>query len=295
MGEKATEGIMEKLIIVGVDGSAASDAAVEWAADDAARMGTALHVVIAVDRQPYAISKFPNLRTLDALSHGAVAALAQAAKTARLRRPDIDVTTETGAGHPGDVLRGQAGKALEIVVGSRGLGGFAGAVMGSVSVQVAGHVPGPVVVVRRAPDDFHGEIVVGVDDSEACEPALAYAFAQAASRGATLRAVHAWQLPVHAYAPDIGYDMDEIRTAQHHVAAEKLQPWRGKYPGVPVIDDVRCAHPVAALTAASATADLVVVGSHGHGAIGSAVLGSVSHGVLHHAHCAIAVVRPPVT
>jgi nucleotide-binding universal stress UspA family protein len=132
--------------------------------------------------------------------------------------------------------------------------------------------------------------VVGIDDAADCEPAIAYAFEQAAVRGVPLRAVYAWRLPIHVYAPEIAYDMDEVGATQHQVARDKLTAFTGKYPSVRVIEDVRCAHPVDALTDAAEGADLLVVGSHGRGALGSMLLGSVSRGVLHHAACPVAVV-----
>ncbi|MGW6505759.1 universal stress protein, partial [Nonomuraea angiospora] len=157
--------------------------------------------------------------------------------------------------------------------------------------HVAGHVPCPVVVVRGARRPVFQEVVVGVDDSPQCEPALAYAFEQAKLRGSTLRVVHAWQLPVHAFAPEIAYDMDEIRTAQHQLVRDRVKIFSDDHPEVKVVEDVQSAHPVEALTDASERADLLVVGSHGRGAVGSMLLGSVSRGVLHHAHCPVAVVR----
>ncbi|MFI7154627.1 universal stress protein, partial [Nonomuraea sp. NPDC050022] len=74
-------------------------------------------------------------------------------------------------------------------------------------------------------------------------------------------------------------------------ADEQLASWRERHPQVNVIADVRCAHPVNALATAGDRADLLVVGSHGRNAIESIVLGSVSRGVLHHAHCTVTVVR----
>ncbi|MEV0391382.1 universal stress protein [Nonomuraea sp. NPDC050643] len=136
-----------------------------------------------------------------------------------------------------------------------------------------------------------GEVVVGVDDAPECEPALAYAFGQAKLRGATLRAVHAWQLPVHAFAPEAAYDMDEVRAAQHQVVRDRVEALRATYPEVRLIEDIPAAHPVDALTDASERADLLVVGSHRGGALGSLLLGSVSRGVPHHAHRPVAVVR----
>ncbi|MFC4114226.1 universal stress protein [Nonomuraea zeae] len=280
------------MIIVGVDGSVTSRAAVEWAANDALRMRVPLRIVHAVDRSWYQIGKFPIGALPDTLLSEGRRILREALALVHERQPAVEVTVQDVEGEPALVLRDQAKDATEVVVGSRGLGGFAGALLGSVSTHVAGHARCPVVVVRgeRRPVPY-GEVVVGVDDSAECEPALAYAFEQAKLRGSTLRVVHAWQLPVHVYAPEIVYDMDEIRTAQHQVVRDRLAVFAPDYPQVTVIEEAPVAHPVAALTEASGRADLLVVGSHGRGAVGSALLGSVSRGVLHHAACPVAVVR----
>ncbi|GAA4583712.1 universal stress protein [Planotetraspora phitsanulokensis] len=277
-------------IIVGADGSPAALAAVEWAADDAARQRRPLRLVSVVDRWAYGIVKFPTTAG-DPLTMHAERALAEAETVANKRQPDVPVSIEIIEGLPAKILRDKAKEAAEIVLGTRGLGGFTGILIGSVSTHVAGQAHGPVVVVRPGWKDTHGEVVVGIDDSAECEAAIAYAVAQAEARGSTLRAVYAWQLPVHALAPEIGYDIDGVREAQHKVAAEKLAPWR-RQSDVTIMEDVVCAHPVDALTDASEAADLLVVGSHGRGALGSVMLGSVSRGVLHHAHCPVAVVRP---
>ncbi|MEV4582908.1 universal stress protein [Nonomuraea jabiensis] len=279
------------MIIVGADGSVNSRAALEWAADDAFRMRVALRIVHARDRSPYQIRKYPIDALPDALRREGQRILREAEDLVRERQPTVEVTTEDVEGPPAEVLREQAKDATEVVVGSRGLGGFAGALLGSVSMHVAGHVNCPVVVVRGERRPVWQEVVVGVDDSPECEPALAYAFEQAKLRGSALRVVHAWQLPVHAFAPEIAYDMDEIRTAQHQVVRDRVEIFSGDHPEVKVVEDVQSAHPVEALTDASERADLLVVGSHGRGALGSMLLGSVSRGVLHHAHCPVAVVR----
>ncbi|MEU8206554.1 universal stress protein [Streptosporangium sp. NPDC049046] len=283
---------MSALIIAGTDGSIGATAAVGWAADDAARTGLPLRIVTAVHRRPNDISRFPVLDgEEDAMTRGAREVLDEAEATARTRQPTAEVSTTLAEGPPSLVLRDLARDAAEIIIGSRGLGGFAGAVIGSVSMHVAGHAHCPVVVVQPGQVPAYGEITVGVDDSDACEPALAYAFEQARHRECTLRALYAWQLPVHVFAPEIAYDMDEVRIAQYAAMADRLASWRQKYPEVSLIEDVRCAHPVEALAEASKEGDLLVVGSHGRGTLGSLLLGSVSRGVLHHAHCAVAVVR----
>ena len=282
---------MSDLIVVGVDGSVPGFDAVAWAADDAFRMRVPLRIVFVVETWSYQqVPQIPTPEWDESLIESARKVLTEAEEIAREHRPTVEVSTELLTGNPAAALREQAGDATELVVGSRGLGGFAGAVLGSVSMNVAGQVPVPVVVVRPRAAVSHGEIVVGLDGSPACEPALAYAFRQAELRGSTLRAIYAWALPF-AFAADFSCDFEALRQTNERVAEDQLTPWRKRYPQVKVVADVRCGHPVNALTAAGDRADLLVVGSHGRGAIGSIVLGSVSRSLLHHAHCTVAVVR----
>jgi nucleotide-binding universal stress UspA family protein len=279
------------MIIVGVDGSAAARVAVDWAADDALRVHEPLRIVHAVDRLPYQIVKFPGPMSDDMLMRRARMVLDEAEHQVRSRQPYVEVSTEAIEGTPAMVLQDQAREAAELVIGSRGLGGFAGALLGSVSMHVAGQARCPVVVVRPEQEIVPGEVVVGIDDLPECQPALAYAVKQAQLRGATLRVIYAWQLPVHVYPPGIMYDLDDIVSFQRETIAARLSVYRERFPELHVIEDVPRAHPVDALTEVSAKAALVVVGSHGRGSMRSALLGSVSHGVLHHARCAVAVVR----
>ncbi|NUT44323.1 MAG: universal stress protein [Thermoactinospora sp.] len=279
------------MIVVGVDGSEAGRAAVEWAADEAGRTGEPVRLVHAVDRWPYQVSRYPAPELADWLTRGGEEILARAEEIARARQPHVEVATALAEGPVALTLRDQAKDASAIVVGSRGLGGFAGALLGSVSIHVAGQAHCPVVVVHADQGPVKGLIVVGVDDSPECEPALEYAFGQASMLGARVLAVHGWQLPTGLGSPELYFDMDEIRTARHQVVADRLAAMAEKFPQVEVAEMVRNAHPVDLLVQASAEADLVVVGSHGRGAVRSALLGSVSRGVLHHARCAVAVVR----
>ncbi|WP_338089939.1 universal stress protein [Nonomuraea basaltis] len=270
-----------------MDGSAPSAAAVEWAADDALRTGAELRIVHVLDRRPYEITRFLVSDQEDRLRKAAGKVLQAAEATARARQPTVEVSTRLAEGVPAAVLREQ--EASELVIGNRGVGGFAGALLGSVTMEVAAQANCPVIVVRAEPREKVGEIGVGVDDSDTCEPALGYAFEQARLRGATLRLIHAWQVPVHAFAPEILYDLGEVRAAQREAVGTRIAAWRARYPEVNLVEDVQNVHPVDALT--SAACDLIVVGSHGRGALGSLVLGSVSRGVLHHARCPVAVVR----
>ncbi|NUR92201.1 MAG: universal stress protein [Nonomuraea sp.] len=278
------------MVVVGVDGSASGFEAVVWAADDACRLGARLRAVCVVETWPYQVPQIPSPEWEDSLVTHAREVLAKAEGIVRERRPEVEVSTDVIVGTPSVALREQAGRATELVVGDKGAGGFAGAVLGSVSMNVAGQAPGPVVVVRNGVATAYGEVAVGIDGSPGCEPALAFAFRQADARGGRLRAVHAWPLPF-ALAPDFSCDLDALRESHQRVAREQLAPWRERYPGVDVVADVQPGHPVKELTAAGDRADLLVVGSHGRSGLGSIVLGSVSRGVLHHARCSVAVVR----
>jgi nucleotide-binding universal stress UspA family protein len=134
-------------------------------------------------------------------------------------------------------------------------------------------------------------VVVGVDGSPTSEAALAFAFEAAATRGVSLVAVHTWWDlfvdPTMAPLPD----WDAIEVDEREVLAERLSGWGEKYPDVPVQRLVERDQPAHALVEQSLRAQLVVVGSRGRGNFAGLVLGSVSHAVLHRAHCPVAVVR----
>ncbi|MEU6408925.1 universal stress protein [Microbispora sp. NPDC046933] len=279
-------------VIVATDGSRGAAAAVEWAAGDAARKGLPLRIVHAVDRLPYEIARYP-IPVEDQLDRAGRRILEEAEQAVRETHPAVRVATAMIEGDPSRVLRQEARNAAEIVIGSRGLGGFTGMLLGSVGTHVAGQVDVPVVVVRAGVSAPHGLVVVGVDGSDEAGAALTYAFEEARLRDCPLLALYAWQLPVYPFAPEITYDVDEVRKAQEDYVADALRTHRDRYPDVAAEMRAVCAHPVVALVEAGEKADLLVVGSRGRGAVGAAVLGSVSRAVLHHAHCPVAVVRPP--
>jgi nucleotide-binding universal stress UspA family protein len=277
---------MNDLIVVGTDGSPGADAALAWAADDAVRKGLRLELVHVLERGTYDLPRYPMPGLLEKLGEAAEAMLAEKAEMVRTRWPGVEVTTRVKAGSATAELRMRAESAAELVVGSRGRGGFASALLGSVGLGVAGHAHGTVVVVRPAVAE-RGQVVAGLDATDSSEPALAYAFTEAALRHVPLRAVYAYDVPLHA----LSLNVERLRRSQYEFVRDRLAPWRAKHPEVDVIEDITSVHPVAALTEASKDAGLVVVGNRGHSGVAAAVLGSVSHGVLHHAHCPVAVVR----
>jgi nucleotide-binding universal stress UspA family protein len=199
------------------------------------------------------------------------------------------VATRLCSGKPSVELLLLAADADQVVVGSRGHGGFATLLLGSTAAQVAAHAPCPVVVVRdgAAAD---GPVVVGVDGSDPGDAALAYGFSFAARHGLPLRAVHAYPnyalLPAYPMPP---LDMDRLREGAEWVLGRALDQWSAKHPEVPVeqvVVDGTVAH---CLVEASKGASLLVAGSRGHGGFAGMLLGSVSQAVIRHAHCPVAV------
>jgi nucleotide-binding universal stress UspA family protein len=179
------------------------------------------------------------------------------------------------------------------VLGSHGVGTVAGLLLGSTALQVVAHTPVPVVVVRHLEPMRRQEIVVGVDAPPIGEPALAFAFEEAALRGARLRAVHVWSEPGsidHRGMTPLVYNPEVVTEEHAHRLDDGLATWREKYPDVEVVTEVVHGRPVRILAGLSARADLLVVGTRGRGGFAGLVLGSVSHGLLHHAHCPLAVV-----
>ncbi|TKK87813.1 universal stress protein [Herbidospora galbida] len=276
---------MISIIVVGVDGSAPALAAVEYAAKDAARRRAALRIVHV---RPAAVLQ-GELNAMQDRYHQDILAAAQ--QRAWECAPDLQISTKLAVGPPAERLREAAGDAVEIVIGSRGKGGFAGLILGSVGLSMVGHTPVPVVVVRKPARHTYGELVVGYDGSHEAETALEFAFAEADRRDARLKLVYAWEPPSFA-AHAVVYGAPIQQMFDECVASvwQQLAPWTAKYPHVPVERLALCGHPVFLLSEESRAADLVVVGSRGRGAIASLALGSVGHGLLHRAHCPVAVV-----
>ncbi|MGH3376528.1 MAG: universal stress protein, partial [Actinoallomurus sp.] len=119
---------------------------------------------------------------------------------------------------------------------------------------------------------------------------IRYAFEAAALRGAWVRVVHAWQTP----STPLTGSVQETAAVILERLADAVAPWRAKFPDVGVVEQTPRGHPVGELSGRSSRAVLLVVGSHAlTGGQHGFVLGPVGHGVIHHADCPVAVVRPP--
>ncbi|MFG1947164.1 universal stress protein [Nonomuraea sp. NPDC048826] len=274
---------MTRSVVVGVDGSASATEALAWAAADAQRRELPLRIVHVCE---------PG-RLGEEEAKYCEGTLAAAAERARASTPGLEVTTGMPSGNVVDALIGESRPADSVVLGSRGLGGFARLMLGSVGRGVAGHACGPVVIVRGGSRPSHGRVVVGDDGSDGSSDAVAYAVEQARAWGVPLHVVYSWQMPVvPPYAAAYNVRLASACEAELRTAADRVARWRERHPDVEIVGDQRSGHPAEALIQAGETADLVVVGSRGLGGFASALLGSVSHAVLHHMTCPVAVVRP---
>ncbi|MGM1062360.1 universal stress protein [Saccharothrix sp. Mg75] len=286
---------MSEPIVVGVDGSASALAAVRWAAAEAARHHVPVKLVHAyqlpVRGYPEIVLTAHDVRT--AFEEVGRERLAEAERTVLEAAPGVEVGKSLVLGGPAAVLVEESRRARLVVLGSQGLGGFSGLLVGSVAVAVSAHGACPVVVIRdQVPTE--GAVVVGVDGSEISEQAVAFAFEQASVRGAPLTAVLAWTdfLVDSVYGSRFTVDWAQVEDEELRLLAERLAGWQEKYPDVRVTRAVVRDRPVRALLQAAADAQLLVVGSHGLGGFTGMLLGSTSQALVYHSPCPLAVVRP---
>jgi len=281
-------------VLVGVDGSESSDAAVRWAADEARQLDVPLRILHAWVWPLYHVKLGPPPGAPPGAGLRAQAdrVLAHATQLARGTSPSILVETTLITGAAEAALLADAKKARMLVVGHRGLDGFTGLLLGSVGVTVSAHAPCPVVVVRGNPNP-NGDVVVGVDGSPESHLALMTAFGEAARRGANLQAVHAWTLPIRTEGDASDYQDVLVRGEREgRMLAERETSDAGAdFPGVAFDVTVGDRSAGAELVAASAGAQLVVVGSRGVGGLKGLLLGSTAHALIHHAACPVLVAR----
>jgi nucleotide-binding universal stress UspA family protein len=284
-------------VVVGVDGSDSSLAAVRVAVREAAYHGRPLRVVHAFvwPMVHVPMAGLPRATPDAGLRHDAEQLVRDAVAEANKLEPEVPVTGDLVIGGAAAILVSESRDATLVVVGDRGLGGFTGLLIGAIAVQLAAHGACPVLVVRgeEHPD---GPVVVGVDGSPTSDAATALAFEEADARHAPLVAVQFWTGPVPTGPGDmlpLVYDYDAVEADEVRLLAESLAGWRERYPDVPVDRRVVRGHPAPGLIEESAQAQLVVVGARGRGGFAGLLLGSVSQALIHHAQCPVTIVRPP--
>ncbi len=284
-------------ILVGVDGSPESDAAVRWATAEALMRDlplTLMHVISPV------ITSWPVIPLEASVTEwqqqNAEEVIDNARKLVQSAAGDSEqlvVDTEIRYGDVSSTLAGGSRDAFMTVVGSHGRGTLGRAVLGSVSSVLAHHGHGPIAIIRAGegvPRSRQAPVLLGVDGSSASEDATALAFDEASRRGVYLIALHAWSDA--GVLSIVGMDWTEYQDVGQEVLADRLVRWQEKYPDVQVQRQVVCDEPTRWLIDESPQAQLVVVGSHGRGGFAGMVLGSVSRKVAHAAKVPVVIVRP---
>ena len=284
-------------IVVGIDGSPASNAAVCWAAREAAMRHVRLTVVHLVNAMVPTVPQLP-------VSAGVAVwqeeegrqVLERAVKIAEeaVQADDgIEINSEMRCAPPVPALVNMSDDADMVVVGSNGRGALARLLLGSVSSSVVRTARCPVAVIRDEdplmPHPMQAPVLVGIDGSPASELATAIAFDEASRRGVELIALHAWSDVQVLELP--GFDWQAVKAEAERSLAERLAGWQERYPDVIVNRLVVCDQPSRQLIEKSESAQLVVVGSHGRGGLSGLLLGSVSNAVVHSARMPVIVAR----
>ncbi|SDM42585.1 universal stress protein [Allokutzneria albata] len=288
-----------RAVVVGFDDSARARRAVLWATREASSRGCAL-LIVHVLREPTPqlvyipiTTPLPEIVGEDAVRAHAESELSALVAECERMCPDVDIETSLSFGHPTEVLSQVGADAELVVLGPSGRTGLARALLGSTTAHLVKTSTRPIVVVRDGLTDG-GRVVVGVDGSPSSIKAIEFAFEFADRRGGDLIAVHAWSdLPVDALAPVRVWDYDwrQVRSQAEDMIERCLEEPRRAHPDVRVERVVSFEGPAHALLEEARDAALLVVGSHGRGTLRRAFLGSVSHAVLYHAPCTLAVVR----
>ncbi len=282
-----------KPVVVGVDGSEESLLAAEWAALEANRQRLPLRIVSAPAMMPRMHATQVSPATAASVLRGASArALRTAVTRAEEVAPGLEIASDLLSGPPALAVAGSGSGAAMLVVGTRGAGGFAAMILGSVSRYAAQRATCPVIVIRQASMAVHREVAVGVRDPQDATEALTFAFEEATVRHADLVVVHAWywfpsalRATVDQDAMDTPFHPEQISDEASRSLAASLNRWREKYPDMRVRHDVIHGHPARVLANYSARADLVVIGRHG-----SPGIGSILHALLDHARGPVAIV-----
>ena len=272
-------------VLTGYDGSPGSEEALIWATREARARGAVLTVchawALGYPAPPTEVAAFEFAR------RNGEQTLAQGVRRARAVMGSSEVRPLLAAGPAAAVLCECSGDAEMVVVGSRGHGGLAGLLLGSVSWQVAAHARGPVVVLRGhwrpAAGYVPGPVVVGVDGTAASAAAAGFAADEAALRGVAL-------LAVGALADSAGSLGGAGRLREDFDQA--IARCEKGHPAVAVRRQIVDGAARDALLAAARSAQMLVVGSRGRGGVRGMLLGSVSQAVLHHAPCPVCVVHP---
>jgi nucleotide-binding universal stress UspA family protein len=280
-------------IVVGTDGSDHADRALHWAVTEAQLRGAAIELVHGYALHPRAAMFGRSDRQVaEALMDAVVER-----NRSLLERVEWDATVVPLLGGAATALLDIGEDAELIVVGSRGLDGFAGLFVGATSYRTAAQASAPVAVIRDGGDARDGTraVVVGVDGSRGSRRALRWALDEAEWRGVGLVVVYGYVVSPHPALATVGTgeQLEHMRLVAHDDAVAVVDDVLDDVdvPGKVEMERVITAGSPAGVLLDNAGPDrLLVVGTRGRGALGRVVFGSVSHQCLHHAAGPVVVV-----
>jgi nucleotide-binding universal stress UspA family protein len=289
-------------IVVGIDGSEAALGAARWAADYAAASDSPLLLFHAIPRIDWYFA--------NAMVFTPEALAAELAEEGRKKLDEAEAAIRPGHGElvihrqivneaVGSAFAKISATAQLIVIGSHWTSAASDLILGGHVIRIVNNANCPVLVWRRSsatPTGAPLPVVVGVDESENSMRALEAAFECADNLGAPLTVAHMWETGA---AVGLGYGEGPVdwnllhlmKSNQEQKLDELVAPLRARFPGAHVNKVYTETGPAKGLKELSQSAQLVVVGSHGHGKLAGTVLGSVSQSLIHHADCSVLVVR----
>ena len=270
---------MSKPIVVGVNGSAGSEAALSWALKRAAAQKLPVLCVHAVDDRWMS----PDFQYHELIRESGMELLEKAKASAKSQAPDVDVDVQLRHGSPGSGLREASKEATMVVVGAHDKHWMDGGPLTDRALQIVTASDSPVAVIPSTPGTGTHGVVVGVDGSEESLQAVAFAAAEADRGGDELTVVLAFRSParwVEHQLPESGL-AETIVEEDRIVLAESVAGLGDKYPDLVVHQRLETdTEPAKALTDLARDARLLVVGSRGRGGFSRLVLGSTAHAVL---------------
>jgi nucleotide-binding universal stress UspA family protein len=279
-------------VVVGIDGSPASERALRWGIDQALALGVPLRLVTVYRwalSYPWEIAYKVRVSELEEMRHQAGQALKHASELVSALQQELAMTAEAIEGSPVTVLLDESHHASMLVLGSRQTSTFGAVALGSVATAVSARAQCPVVVLRGPASGpmEDAAVVVGIDGSGHSESVLEFGFDYASRNGLPLTAILCWKGD-RMIAPWRPQTPPNERAESW--LADTVAGWREKYPDVVVRTAVIGDDAIPGLVANSTEESLLVVGTRGRHALAGTLLGSVSQGVLHHAVCPVAVV-----
>lgn len=276
-------------IVVGTDGSAAADRALDVAARAASLRSLPLTLLLAVPPGRTPTTDFGSTSMVNGLLDRGRAALDDSANRLCAAYPHLSVDTDLMAADAAAALVGASQSAELVVVGARGRNlPLVTQLLGGTADAVITHAHGPVLVVPATADPLaEGPVVIGADESHESQAALRPAFESAALRGVDVLALCAWDL----HPADAEFFDERALGALEQAVAATVSAMADEFPGVEATTKLVRGRPASVLVEASEHASLVAVGSRGFGGFRGLLLGSVSREVARAAKCPVLVVR----